>query len=194
MKGKTIFIGILIAGFVFASVLGVLHLVEFGKVEPINGEVSLPQDTSTPQPYGEEKEVNITLYFSEPTASRLMPEERNIKVSNEKELPKLAIEELLKGPQTANGIAAVHKETKLNSVKVDGDTAIVDFGDNFEKLNTGGSTRERLCLYAVVNTLTELEGIEKVKLSVNGKVLDFFGQLELSEALVKNTDIVIDEK
>ncbi len=194
MKGKTIFIGILIAGFVLASVIGAIHLVEFGKVEPVNGEVSLPQDTSTPQPYGEEKDINITLYFSEPTASLLMPEQRNIKVTNIKELPKLVMEELLKGPQILNGIAAVHKETQLNSVKVDGELAIVDFGDNFERLNTGGSTRERLCLYAVVNTLTELDGIEKVKLSVNGKVLDFFGQLELSEALVKNSEIVIDEK
>ncbi len=194
MKGKTIFIGMLLVGFVLASVLGVLHFVEFGKVEPANGEVSLPQDTSTPQLYREEKEWNLTLYFSESTASRLVPEQRNVKVINEKELPKLAIEELLKGPTLPSAIAAVHQETKLHSVKVENGTAIVDFGDNFEKLNTGGSTRERLCLYAIVNTLTDLDGIEQVKLSVGGKVLDFFGQLELSEPLVRNADIVIDEK
>ena len=61
-------------------------------------------------------------------------------------------------------------------------------------MNTGGSARERLCLYAIVNSLTELDNIDNVKLSVNGKILDLFGQMELLEPLTKNTDMIVDKK
>lgn len=194
MKGKWICIGILVGAFAVSSVWGMMHIFEVGKVDPVDGQVSLPTESASPQPYGEEKETRITLYFGDETASGLVPEERNLKVTNEKELPKRVMEELIKGPQTTIGNAAVAKDTKLNSVKVTDKTAVVDFGDNFEPLNTGGSARERLCLYAIVNSLTELENIDKVKLSVNGKILDLFGQMELLEPLTKNTDIIVGKK
>lgn len=190
MKGKWICIGILIGAFVVSSVWGAMHIFEVGKVDPVDGQVSLPTESAVPQPYGEEKDIRITLYFGDETASHLVPEQRNIKVTNEKDLPKLVMDELIKGPKTTNGIAVVDKDTKLNSVKRADNVAVVDFGDNFEALNTGGSSRERLCLYAIVNSLTELDNIDKVKLSVNGKILDLFGQMELLEPLVKNNDII----
>lgn len=194
MKGKWICIGILIGAFVVSSVWGVMHIFEVGKVEPVNGQVSLPTESAVPQPYGEEKDINITLYFGDETASHLVPEQRNIKITNEKELPKRIVEELIKGSQTSTGVNTVDKNTQLNSVKVTDNVAVVDFGDNFETLNTGGSARERLCLYAIVNSLTELENVDRVKVSVNGKILELFGQIDLSEPLAKNTDIVVHEK
>lgn len=194
MKGKWICIGILIGAFVVSSVWGVMHLFEVGRIEPADGQITLPSVSASPQPYGNEKDITLTLYFGDETASHLLPEQRVIKVANEKELPKLVMEELIKGSENSGYKSVIDKNTKLNSVKVTDRTAVVDFGDNFETLNTGGSARERLCLYAIVDSLTELDNIDKVKFSVNGKVLDLFGQMELLEPLEKNTDMIGSKK
>ena len=130
MKGKWICIGILVGAFVVSSVWGVMHIFEVGKVDPVDGQVSLPTESASPQPYGEEKDRSVTLYFGDETASGLAPEQRTLKIANEKELPKLIVEELIKGPKSSGHIAAVAKDTKLNSVKVTDKTAVVDFGDN----------------------------------------------------------------
>ena len=190
MKGKWISLGILIGAFIVSSVWGFTHIFEVRKADPVSGQVSIPEETSTPMPYGEEKDVTLTLYFGDETASYLIPEQRTISVTNEKEIPKLVVEELLKGSESSESVTVLNKDTELNSVKVTDKTAVVDFGDNFETLNTGGTARERLCLYSIVNSLTELDEIEQVKFSVNGKILDIFGQIDLLEPLSKNTELI----
>ncbi len=168
---------------------GISHLWGNPEGKPVNGPTPNTQPPQEAQP----ENISITLYFADPTASGLISEQRNVEVLRT-QLPQRIVEELIKGPETDGLIAAINKGTLLHSVQVTHGIALVDFGSNLEPLNTGGSSRERLCLYALVNSLTELPEITAVKIAVDGKLLEFFGQIELSDPIVRNTSLILLEK
>ena len=80
--------------------------------------------------------------------------------------------------------------TDVRSVKVEGDTATVDFNQNFASRGQGSFT-ERMMVNAVVCTLTEFPEIRKVKFLVEGKDIDTIsGHMDLLEPLKRNPDVL----
>jgi spore germination protein GerM len=76
------------------------------------------------------------------------------------------------------------------SVKVSGDTATVDFNQNFASRGQGSYT-ERMMVNAVVCTLTEFPEIKKVKFLVEGKDIDTIsGHMDLLDPLTRNPDVL----
>ena len=80
--------------------------------------------------------------------------------------------------------------TDVRSVKVSGDTATVDFNQNFASKGQGSYT-ERMMVNAVVCTLTEFPEIKKVKFLVEGKEIDTIsGHMDLLDPLTRNPDVL----
>lgn len=80
--------------------------------------------------------------------------------------------------------------TDVHSVKVSGDTATVDFNQNFASRGQG-SYNERMMVNAVVCTLTEFPEIKKVKFLVDGKEIDTIsGHMDLLDPLTRNPDVL----
>ena len=80
--------------------------------------------------------------------------------------------------------------TDVHSVKVNGDTAVVDFNQNFASRGQGSFT-ERMMVNAVVCTLTEFPEIKKVKFLVDGKEIDTIsGHMDLLDPLTRNPDVL----
>jgi len=80
--------------------------------------------------------------------------------------------------------------TDVHSVKVKGDTATVDFNQNFASRGQGSFT-ERMMVNAVVSTLTEFPEIKKVKFLVDGKEVDTIsGHMDLLDPLTRNPDVL----
>ena len=80
--------------------------------------------------------------------------------------------------------------TDVRSVKVNGDTATVDFNQNFASRGQGSYT-ERMMVNAVVCTLTEFPEIKKVKFLVEGKEIDTIsGHMDLLDPLTRNPDVL----
>ena len=80
--------------------------------------------------------------------------------------------------------------TDVHSVKVSGDTATVDFNQNFASRGQG-SYNERMMVNTVVCTLTEFPEIKKVKFLVDGKEIDTIsGHMDLLDPLTRNPDVL----
>ena len=80
--------------------------------------------------------------------------------------------------------------TNVLSVKVSGDTATVDFNQNFASRGQGSYT-ERMMVNTVVCTLTEFPEIKKVKFLVEGKEIDTIsGHMDLLDPLTRNPDVL----
>lgn len=80
--------------------------------------------------------------------------------------------------------------TQVLGVKVDGDTATVNFNQNFASRGQG-SFNERMMINAVVCTLTEFPAIKKVKFLVEGKEIDTIsGHMDLLDPLTRNPDVL----
>lgn len=113
--------------------------------------------------------VAITLYYTDKDNSQILTETREVKLSRKQALPQLAVEELLKGPRTEGLKSTIPQDTKLLNVGVKDKIATVNLSNDF----TGfpGMMAESLAVISVVNTLTNLEGIEKAQILVDGKEL-----------------------
>jgi germination protein M len=59
--------------------------------------------------------------------------------------------------------------SKLNNVYVEGDIAFVDFSKEFVDNHPGGSLGEYNTIYSIVNSITEIDGIEQVVFLIDGK-------------------------
>ncbi len=147
---------------------------------------------------------SVTLYFSASgeTDFYLVKEIRKISVSGN--LYKSVLEELIKGPETDDLYAVLPSDVRVNSVKLSGSTATVDFSKeiitNFEEI-PHSSTTEILAIFSIVNTLTEFEEIERVKITIEGKdsgeidglyIEDFWGHVGIYEEFTRNEEIIRD--
>lgn len=124
------------------------------------------------------KDVRLKLYFPTIDNSRILTEEREVKVKDDEVLMS-ALKALISGPERAELRNPMPEGTKVLSVKKENNTAVVDFSKEYGMFNGLDEVVERV---SVVNTLTEIGGIEKVRILVEGKELagpsgEAFGEL-----------------
>lgn len=83
--------------------------------------------------------------------------------------------ELLKGPTSSEkalgAIAVIPEETKLNSLRLSGTTAYVDFNYGLDA-GVGGSCRVQAIRAEIENTLKQFPTIKDVVISINGRTED----------------------
>lgn len=120
--------------------------------------------------------VPIHLYFANEDNTKLKLEVRYISMAEAKKsvnnLATIIVNELIKGPTNVGLNATIPKGTKpVTKVKIDAAsaTATVDFSKEFIEKHPGGKTAEQLTIYSIVNSLTELKEVQKVKFTINNK-------------------------
>lgn len=111
-------------------------------------------------------QTTLTLYFSNPDGTGLVQENRTVHYSTNISMEKLIMEQLIEGPKREGEKATVPSSTRLISVTVVDGVCYVNLGETFRSQN--GEVTEDVVLYSIVNSLTELPGVSKVQLSVNG--------------------------
>lgn len=147
----------------------------------------------------------VTLYFASMIDNQSYLAEEMRQVEDQGNIYKTAVEELIKGPAGEGLHPVLPSDTVVNSVIVSGGLATVDFNiriiNNFEEI-PHSSTTETLAIYSVVNTLTEFEEIENVKITIEGSgtgevagymVEDFWGHTGIYEIFERNEEIIKDE-
>lgn len=136
-----------------------------------------PGDASTD---GQTKKIKMKLYFPTKDNGAVPYEEREVEVKDGAVL-KAALNALLEGPASADLHKAIPDGTRLLGVNKKDNVAIVDFSEEYNHF--GGSVAEIVARVSVVNTLTEFQGIDRVKILVEGKELigpsgEPFGEME----------------
>lgn len=130
-------------------------------------------------------EQEITLYFSDDQAMYLQPEIRTVTVERaeqEEQIRMAVISELIKGPEVGNLYPTIPSGTKLLGIEIRDKVAYVDFSEEIRTEHWGGSTGESMTLGSIVNSLTELEGIEEVMILIEGETQEtLVGHLDISE-------------
>lgn len=113
---------------------------------------------------------NVVVYFPRLPDMKLVSEE--IKVENnisDEEKIFLIINRLIEGADKANLIDVIPSGSKLNNVYINGNMAYVDFSKEFVENHPGGSLGEYNTIYSIVNSITEINGIEQVNFLIDGK-------------------------
>lgn len=156
-----------------------------------NGENVNPEEDQGESPQ-QEKTEDVTLYFGDESATYVAPETRDISLADDvsqEEYIKLVVEELIKGPETEKLNRTIPPEVKVNSVKIENNIAYIDFSEEMHTKHWGGATGESMTINSIVNTLTELDDIDKVGMTVEGEPLSIEHAI-MDEPVERNEEMI----
>ncbi|MCH5209872.1 MAG: GerMN domain-containing protein [Oscillospiraceae bacterium] len=149
-----------------------------------NQDINLPGDTYT----SENREV--TLYFPERGLGKLQREVRNIKVTDQQPIAQYIINELIKGSNNEELTSALSKDTVLLSVETSDNICFVNFKSSFLDKNSGAADKEKMVIFSIVDSLTELYNIERVQFLMDGKKVDMFGNINIGSMFGRDESLI----
>ena len=132
----------------------------------------------------------ITLYFSDSEAMYVVAERRQILPAKDESIEKAVLIELMKGPETNGLRGAIPNGTKLLSIGTQNGLCTVDLSSEFVDNSPGGTASERMTLSSVVNTLTELDGIDKVQFLIDGQKREVYTHAVFNEPFERDETII----
>lgn len=156
-----------------------------------SGDINKPETPDIPQKQ-EEKMVNqeVSFYYPDDAVMYLCPETLLVS-TRETEFLEAIVHTLINGPVDPELNPSISGDVNVFSATVKDEICTVDLSEEFAKHNTGGSTKETMAVYSIVNTLCGIDGIEKVKINIEGNENpDFGGHFDLSEPLEPDFSIV----
>ena len=109
------------------------------------------------------------------------------------EVATIIMKELIRTPKEEDLHTVIPKGTKLKRpVKVLDNVATVDLSEEFLNNHKVGLEQEKLTLFSIVNSMTELPDIHKVRFLVNGKTLkEYKGNFRLDKDFPRSKNIII---
>ncbi|MGN0135811.1 GerMN domain-containing protein [Anaerotignum sp.] len=117
----------------------------------------------------------LTLYFANAEGTDLAIEERVVEVNANQTREKTILEQLIGGPTEKDCVRTIPTETKIRDVTTTSDgTCYVNLSEDFVVKHSGGKKEELLTVYSIVNSLCELDYVDKVQFLIEGKKLDEF--------------------
>jgi germination protein M len=138
--------------------------------------------------------TEVTLFFPAEDGAVLVPEKRQIvKTAEPVALAKQVVAELIAGPQQPGAVRALPEASVLRQIYLTPDgTAIADFGPELPAGLGGGSDREMMAVYSIVNALTtNVTGVTRVAILVGGQPADTLnGHMDLTRPLRPRQDLV----
>lgn len=132
----------------------------------LEGVQVAPVSTPTPTPQPEVQVVTVTVYLLD-AASLLAGVSRDVEAPV---TPERLMAALVAGPDDEDDAAgrssAIPQQTELIGARQEGDTLVLDLAEG--GLDLGGGQELRRAIAQIVYTITEIDGIERVRILVNG--------------------------
>ncbi len=141
-------------------------------------EIPTTNTTSTPTPSTDK----LRVWFLDAEGVELVSESRPSSTA-EPEL-RAVLEALAEGPQTPAGVPALPTGTEIVGTNVTGDEALINFSQAFVSgYPSGGATAELAVLAPIVYSATEVAGVSRVRITVDGQTPQLPGtQFDFSNA------------
>ena len=134
--------------------------------EVVQGEITPEEDISEEQ----ERKTMISLYFKDKQTGELTKENRMIDVKVLAENPyKALVEMLIEGPKTEKLQSTIPDGTRINDISINGECIHIDLSKEFINNHEGGLDNESKTIYSIVNTLTELNEVNFVRIFIDGE-------------------------
>ena len=130
-------------------------------------------------------EMTLKLYFSDAGARFLVEETRTRSFASDAEVPTYLVEELLGEPEKETSLRVLPEGTALREITLDDGLVTVDFSQAFLENAPKTHVQARMAVFSLVNTLTELDQVERVQILCQGKKIDDYCGLDLTEPLTR---------
>ena len=121
------------------------------------------------------RETIVSLYFPDKETNMLKPEARLVNVKELIQSPyNMLVELLIGGPKNEKLTSIIPENTKLISSSLEGECLTLDFSSELLNYNKEDSKQKENLINSIVNTVTELNEVNKVKILINGEVNEDF--------------------
>lgn len=167
MKNKRI-------GIIFFILLVIILIAGYFGIQYVKNKQEQKETVQeyTPQEEITEEQVRqtiVSLYFPSKETGEINPEARLIDI---KEIINNAqdklINLLIEGPKNEKNKAIMPEGTKLNKSYLEGDCMVLDFSSEFLNFAKEDEKEKNNLIDCIVNTLTELTEVNKVKIQIDG--------------------------
>jgi len=197
LASAAVFVVVMVGITSFGSLRGLINNSGDVKPNPTNpiansqntNPAALPESTAPAVQNPVEKKV-ITLYYSNSNADKVVADKREVEISKDTQIERLVFEELQKGPKNEGLVATIPKGTRLLSVSTENGICTLNLSKEFVDNHPGGTAGETMTLFSIVNTMTELPGIEKVQFLIEGQKQDAYIHVAFSEPFKRNNSII----
>ncbi len=131
--------------------------------------------------------IDLTLYFADAEGAGLKKEIRTLTYRVDMPVEQLIVEQLIAGPQSPDHTAIVSNATKLLSISVNESICYLNFSKEF--LDAVPIEDPNLTIYAIVNSLSELQTVQRVQIAVEGaQNVQFRDAVSLDTLFERNLD------
>lgn len=135
------------------------------------------------------KWVTINLYYANKTGDALIKTKKKICYNKNVSLEKVVVEQIISGPEERGYYQSVPSSTKLLSISVIDRICYVNFSSEFASDMV--NAKSNVTLYSLVDSLVGLDGIDGVKILVNGNSnLMYRDVISLDGIFYMNNEIV----
>jgi germination protein M len=132
----------------------------------------------------------MTLYFTNETGDGLIMVNRSRLYHSNISLEKLVVEELIKGPDSADVYPTINPTTRIISVTVKDAVCYVNLDDQF--LIRTNNVKEEIAIYSIVNSLAELGTVNKVQIIINDSATGvFLEKYSFDTIYERNLDLIV---
>lgn len=176
MKNKKLFLFII--GIIICAVIVIMIKNPKEESEGDTAEIT-PMEEMTEE---QERQTMISLYYTNIETNTLIPEARVIDAKELLENPyKTLVEYIIETPKNEKLKSSFKIGTKVNNATLNGDVVAVDLSKEFIEIENVEDIK--LSIDAIVNTLTELNEVNAVKILIDGE----------ENVNIENTEITLNE-
>ena len=137
------------------------------------------------------EERQVRLYFTDSDGRYLSQEVHGLSLGEEEtSLERIVLEELFRGPFSDSLRSAVPAGTAVRSVTTEDGLCTVDLSGEFVSARADSALGQRLSVYAIVNTLTALPEVERVRILAEGEAVTDYAYLDLSRTFTENERVL----
>lgn len=186
--------------FIAIVIILVLCIIGVGGYLLLNKKDTSQQNEILPQEeMGDEqmRQTIVTLYYQNKDTKELMPEGRMVDSKTLLTDPYgVLIGLLIEGPKGENLQSIIPQGTKILKTELKGDMVYIDLSKEFINNHSGGLEAEKSTIKSIVNTLTELNEVNSVKILIDGKEDQSFRdkKMDFKEAFNRNLKEKSDSK
>ena len=135
------------------------------------------------------EKVILTLYFTNESGDGLIKVYRTVVFNSNISMERIALEQLIAGPNTDEVYPTINPATSINSITVRDGICYVDLDSAFT--TEPYTVTAQTAIYSIVNTLCEFTEVNKVQITVDGnKDVKFMDSLSLSSTYERNLEII----
>lgn len=133
--------------------------------------------------------TELTLYFTDAAGEKLYAEKREVMHNINTSAEKVVLEELISGPEKWGLKPTLDPSIKVLNVSVNENVCYLNFDSAF--LNNSLEVKDYIPIYSIVNSLSELTGVSRVQIAVNGsQEVTFRDSIPLNTAFERNLDYI----